>query len=159
MQGVTAPWECERVLVILYSIYAMSAWEFLERTFASPNKCFMLQWGGVWNRHAINELISAIAWLPASCLAGQPLMSQTEWTWLDMIFWRHQHNLICRHLVKYWRILCNHCMRFLCPSTVLFSSEWGFRSMEMCLYEVSYLMVQYRKWVYNRKECMARAAS
>ena len=31
--------------------------------------------------------------------------------------------------------------------------------LEMCLYEVSYLMVQYRKWVYNRKECMARAAS
>ena len=91
----------------------------------------------------------------------------------------------------------------LWPSTVLFSSEWGFRSipayfnrvlnsreeglfpvmdksnflqiflkrstslliwsetniLEMCLYEVSYIMVQYRKWVYNRKECMARAAS
>ena len=31
--------------------------------------------------------------------------------------------------------------------------------LEMCLYEVSYIMVQYRKWVYNRKECMARAAS
>ena len=84
MQGVTEPWECERVLVILYSIYAMSAWGFLERTFASPNKCFMLQWGSVWNRHVIK-------WADFSyCLAARQLPGRTasyESDRVNMITW------------------------------------------------------------------------